>query len=180
MCHQTHYTLPCEHVKTQTVYCADATADSSPSSKHSTSSSSKHKSPRSGSSSSKNKHGQQSKLSSCNKSHGKRPCANMTIQSSPYPTPPSYASDPASFSQSPLSPRCPLAGSCPFEQKNRCWNCCWCGKSWNQTGRCSCVMLIEGSQVRCEHICCPQCEPAGGNGGWDTGGSSVKPHDMSQ
>jgi hypothetical protein len=30
-------------------------------------------------------------------------------------------------------------------------------------------MLIEGSQVRCEHICCPQCEPAGGDGGWDMG-----------
>lgn len=26
------------------------------------------------------------------------------------------------------------------------------------TGRCGCVMLIEGNQVRCEHICCEQCE----------------------
>lgn len=159
------------YFETQTVYCADATVDSS-SSKHSSSPSSKHKS-KPGPSSSKNKHGSHhSKSSPSSKSSNKRPCANMTIESSPDPTPPSYASDPASFSQSPLSPRCPLAESCPFEQKNRCWNCCWCGKGWNQTGRCSCIMFIEGNQVRCEHICCPQCEPAGGNGGWEMGDST--------
>jgi hypothetical protein len=28
-------------------------------------------------------------------------------------------------------------------------------------------MLIDGNQVRCEHICCPQCEAAVGDG-WAT------------
>ncbi|KAM7203043.1 hypothetical protein V8F33_002391 [Rhypophila sp. PSN 637] len=99
----------------------------------------------------------------------KRPCSNLSVQSMPYPTPPSFAADPTSFySSSPLSPRCPLR-DCPFEQKQRCWNCCWCGKGWNVTGRCGCVMLIEGNQVRCEHICCDQCEPAGGPGGGEGG-----------
>ncbi|KAB5550876.1 hypothetical protein GE09DRAFT_1123995 [Coniochaeta sp. 2T2.1] len=125
------------------IYCADAKVVDPKHKSKSTCSSSKSKS--SSSSSSKAQ---------------KRPCKNLTVQALPYPMPPSYASNPQSFLSSPLSPRCPLAADCPFAQKNRCWNCCWCGKAWNETGRCSCVMLIDGNQVQCEHICCPQCEPA--------------------
>lgn len=171
MCHQVTYTLTCEHVKTQTIYCADATVISSAgisgsSNKLSQSPLSKHKSKSSSSSSSSSKQKSSSTHHSLPKAP-KRPCVNLSVQALPYPTPPSYAADPASFFASPLSPRCPLAGDCPFEQKNRCWNCCWCGKAWNETGRCGCVMLIDGSEVQCEHICCLQCEPAGG-GGWES------------
>ena len=173
MCHQVTYTLTCEHVKTQTIYCADATPMSSGSG---ISSSSKHRS-KSGTGSSKQKISSSSHHSKSSSSTGsssskmqKRPCKNLTVQALPYPTPPSYASDPASFWSSPLSPRCPLTADCPFEAKNRCWNCCWCGKAWNETGRCSCVMLIDGNEVQCEHICCPQCQPAmmTGGDGWQS------------
>ncbi|OIW29429.1 hypothetical protein CONLIGDRAFT_631498 [Coniochaeta ligniaria NRRL 30616] len=178
MCHQVTYTLTCEHVKTQTIYCADATDTSSgtgnsSSSRNGQSSSSKHRSKSGvGSHSSKPKssshHSKASSSAGSSSKAQKRACANLTIQALPYPTPPSYASNPASFFSSPLSPRCPLAADCPFEAKNRCWNCCWCGKAWNETGRCSCVMLIDGNQVQCEHICCSQCEPAVGSGGWES------------
>ncbi|KAK3935871.1 hypothetical protein QBC46DRAFT_270864 [Diplogelasinospora grovesii] len=195
MCHQVTYTLACEHVRTQIIYCADATVESSAgtnASSGSSKSSSSAASKSSASSKSKQQH-KASHSSKPSKSHHhnkaasvsppsskppssaatplhKRPCANLSVQSLPYPTPPSFAANPASFSSSPLSPRCPLR-DCPFEQKNRCWNCCWCGKGWNETGRCSCVMLIEGNEVRCEHICCPQCEAAGGEGSvWEAGG----------
>jgi hypothetical protein len=107
----------------------------------------------------------------------KRPCANLQTQSLPYPTPPSFAANPAMFVSSPLSPRCPL-GDCPFEAKNRCWECCWCGKGWNETARCGCVMIVDGSRVTCEHLCCSGCRPAatttpGGGGAapaWEGGG----------
>lgn len=185
MCHQVTYTLTCEHVKTQMIYCADATvmaagSGSGSSSRDTHSSSSKHSKHKSGSGSSSSKskgthHSKSSTLttgSSSSKAQ-KRPCANLTIQALPYPMPPSYAENPASFLSSPLSPRCPLAANCPFEAKNRCWNCCWCGKARNETGRCSCVMLIDGNQVQCEHICCPQCESAVDNGGWESAAGYV-------
>ncbi|KAK3326213.1 hypothetical protein B0H66DRAFT_530227 [Apodospora peruviana] len=216
MCYQIAYTLQCEHVLTDIIYCSDATVEpgasvgnngdpgigsSSGSSKSHSSIHSKHKAS-SSSSKSKGQHSQQkasssgsSSLSSKQHHHHrrhnqnqsssssdmmpppplpskqhKRPCANLSVQSMPYPTPPSFATDPVSFySSSPLSPRCPLRDECPFEQKQRCWNCCWCGKGWNMTGRCGCVMLIEGNQVRCEHICCEQCEPAAASAGSGTG-----------
>ena len=164
MCHQVTYTLPCEHVKTQIIYCADATATERTSAAGTGS-------PRApGSVKAKQQCQQQRSHASLSNENGegsrsrsparKQACANLTMQSQPYPTPPSFRANPASFFSSSLSPRCPLGDGCPFEQKNRCWNCCWCGKGWNETGRCGCVMLIEGNQVRCEHLCCWQCEPA--------------------
>ncbi|KAK3995586.1 hypothetical protein QBC44DRAFT_319857, partial [Cladorrhinum sp. PSN332] len=95
----------------------------------------------------------------------KRPCANLSIQSLPYPTPPSFSENPSLISSSPSSPRCPLS-DCPFEQNKRLWNCCWCGKAYNMTGRCSCVMLIDNNKVRCEHICCHQCTTAADTAGY--------------
>jgi hypothetical protein len=55
------------------------------------------------------------------------------------------------------APKCPLP-RCPYEMRGGCWNCCWCGKSGNLRGRCSCVMITEGTEYRCEHICCGTCE----------------------
>jgi hypothetical protein len=87
--------------------------------------------------------------------HTRKPCANTSHTSVPYPPPSGFGYD--QFSSS--LPKCPLA-SCPFEQRNRCWNCCWCGKSWNVGGRCSCVMIIDGNEYSCDHICCSTCEAA--------------------
>lgn len=78
----------------------------------------------------------------------RRPCANTTKQSIPYPPPSGYT-----------LPKCPLV-DCPFEAKNQAWDCCWCGKTWNVGGRCSCVMIGEGGTYRCEHICCKSCMPS--------------------
>ena len=78
----------------------------------------------------------------------RRACSNTTKQSIPYPPPPGYT-----------LPKCPLA-DCPFEAKNQAWDCCWCGKTWNVGGRCSCVMIGEGATYRCEHICCESCMPS--------------------
>lgn len=176
MCHQITYTLPCEHTRTDIVYCADAPAESSKSSssggssskssKKDSSSSKKH---HSHSSSSKGKdkekkHGSSSKSSSSSSSHSsssrRKPCRNLTAQSIAYPMPPSFEGSPATAASSPLLPKCPLP-NCPFEQRNRCWNCCWCGKSFNEYGRCSCIMIVDGNKVWCEHICCETCTPAG-------------------
>jgi hypothetical protein len=137
MCHQTTYMLPCEHVKTQVIYCAEASMVSGPRGKSGTRGSSR-RAPR-------------------------RPCRNLTRQSLPYPTPPSFVGSPSTAASSLLVPKCPLA-SCPFEIKNRCWNCCWCGKTANETGRCDCIMIIDGSEVQCEHLCCDTCEAASPNG----------------
>ncbi|KAK2069450.1 hypothetical protein P8C59_004032 [Phyllachora maydis] len=172
MCHQVTYTLPCEHVRTDIIYCPKATIaaaagpSGTPSSSSSSSSSSHHQNNKSHSTQVHHHHRAASSSSSSSSSSSptkakKSPCARLTLQSQPYPTPPSYAADPAGFGASPLSPRCPLP-DCPYERKNRCWHCCWCGKGWNVTGRCGCVMLVDGHAVRCGHICCPQCEAAQG------------------
>lgn len=79
----------------------------------------------------------------------RRACSNTTKQSIPYPPPSGYT-----------LPKCPLP-DCPFETKNQAWDCCWCGKTWNIGGRCSCVMIGEGATYRCEHICCQSCMPSG-------------------
>lgn len=85
------------------------------------------------------------------RSSPRQTCANAIARTIPHPPPPHI---------SPLSvPKCPLA-TCPYEARNRRWNCCWCGKSWNEGGRCSSVMIFDGSEVRCEHICCATCEAA--------------------
>ncbi|KUI61884.1 hypothetical protein VP1G_09047 [Cytospora mali] len=157
MCHQITYTLPCEHTRTDIVYCADAPLVE-PSSKGSSSKPSK--------SSSKKDHGKKHRESSKDKDKRsnsppkRRPCRNLTSQSIAYPLPPSFQGNPSTAASSPLLPKCTLP-RCPFEQRNRCWNCCWCGKGWNEQGRCSCIMIIEGNEVRCEHICCETCTPAG-------------------
>lgn len=162
MCHQITYMLPCEHTRTDIVYCADAPmVESSSSSKSSSGKSSS-------SSSKKSSHHSSSKKSSSSKDKDskrpksppkRKPCRNLTTQAGAYPLPPSFEGDPSYAASSPLLPKCPLS-RCPFEALNRCWNCCWCGKGWNEQGRCSCIMIIEGAQVRCEHICCETCTPA--------------------
>ncbi|KAK1725216.1 uncharacterized protein BDZ83DRAFT_577028 [Colletotrichum acutatum] len=81
----------------------------------------------------------------------RKTCRDVTQQNIPYPPPPGY-------DQRAL-PKCPLA-NCPYESRNRCWNCCWCGKGWNDGGRCSCIMIIDGNEYRCEHICCLTCTAA--------------------
>ncbi|KAH6670906.1 hypothetical protein F5X68DRAFT_194406 [Plectosphaerella plurivora] len=85
-------------------------------------------------------------------SKGRKVCKNVTYSEIAYPPPAGF--DMRSF------PKCPLA-SCPYEARNRCWNCCWCGKGWNDGARCSCVMIIEGNEYRCEHMCCNTCTAAG-------------------
>ncbi|KAJ0116056.1 hypothetical protein J7T55_005001 [Diaporthe amygdali] len=169
MCHQITYTLPCEHTRTDIVYCADAPAESSKSSSSSGGSSSKsskkdsgkkhHSSSSSSKGKDKEKKGSSSKSSSSSSSK-RKPCRNLTAQSIAYPMPPSFEGSPATAASSPLLPKCPLP-NCPFEQRNRCWNCCWCGKRFNEYGRCSCIMIIDGNKVWCEHICCETCTPAG-------------------
>lgn len=201
MCHQTTYTLPCEHIRTDIIYCADA-----PVAETAKKSSSSHlarmagsglagssgcgggpsSSPSSSFSVPSKKDGGGGRGGKKNRepaaedrdtttttaaatANGKmrgnsppkrRPCRNLTSQAIAYPLPPSFEGDPSTAASSPLLPKCPLP-RCPFEALNRCWNCCWCAKGWNDQGRCSCVMIIEGNLVRCEHICCETCTPAG-------------------
>ncbi|EFX00647.1 hypothetical protein CMQ_7649 [Grosmannia clavigera kw1407] len=155
MCLKVTYTLICEHVKTQMIYCANATYASGPSASGSggyDSSSKTHKGKGKGKASSSSSRTSPS-------SSSRIPCTNLTQQSLPYPTPPSFEDNPQTAAASLLSPNCPLP-NCPFEAKNRCWDCCWCGKGWNTKGRCSCILLIDGNQVQCAHICCPQCQAA--------------------
>ncbi|KAL8403341.1 hypothetical protein RB594_008553 [Gaeumannomyces avenae] len=190
MCYQINYMLPCEHVRTHIVYCADAppvpTASEWPSSPAGPRAEKRSKGPKgpksrgggggnSSSSSSSGGHhhhhmddtrtGRASSSSyspaatTAATTQTRRPCRNLTQQSLPYPTPPSFAGSPTVAASSPLLPKCPLE-RCPFEERNRCWNCCWCGKQCNDTGRCRCVMIIEGNQVECEHICCGNCTAA--------------------
>lgn len=158
MCHQIFYKLPCEHIREDIVYCADASMLETGGSSHSSSTSKRdggkrHHSTKDGSRSRNSK-------SSSTQSSKRKACRNLTTQSIAYPMPPSFEGNPSSAALSPLLPKCPLP-RCPFEARNRCWNCCWCGKGWNEQGRCSCIMIIEGSQVQCEHICCETCTAAG-------------------
>ncbi|KAK8063085.1 hypothetical protein PG997_015182 [Apiospora hydei] len=83
--------------------------------------------------------------------HHKKPCKRVTRTSVAYPPPPEFVG------QQPV--KCPLS-PCPFEQRGGYWNCCWCGKEWNDQGRCRCVMIIDRQEYRCEHICCETCEAA--------------------
>lgn len=168
MCHQIIYTLPCEHIRTDTVYCADAPVVET----MKKTSSSISGGGNSGGSSSRKDSGKKSRDCPKDKSKAKdtktrsksplkrKPCRNLTAQAIAYPLPPSFEGDPSTAASSPLLPKCPLP-RCPFEALNRCWNCCWCGKGWNEQGRCSCIMLIESNEVQCEHICCETCTPAG-------------------
>ncbi|OAQ66254.1 hypothetical protein VFPPC_07830 [Pochonia chlamydosporia 170] len=54
-------------------------------------------------------------------------------------------------------PACPKSPACPFEVRGGYWNCCWCGKIWNTTGRCGCRMVAHDHEYFCEHICCDNC-----------------------
>lgn len=83
-------------------------------------------------------------------SKGRKTCKDtrVTFQDVPYPPPPGF------------DLKCPLP-TCPYESRNRCWNCCWCGKAWNDGARCSCVMIIDGNEFPCEHMCCDTCTAAG-------------------
>lgn len=159
MCHQITYTLPCEHVRTDTVYCAEAPEVDKHGSK-SSSSTSKSKSHHSSGKKSSSRDADGGSKSRSRSAAKRKPCRNLTSQAIAYPLPPSFQGDPSTAALSPLLPKCPLP-RCPFEVLNRCWNCCWCGKGWNEQGRCSSIMIIEGSQWRCEHICCATCTPAG-------------------
>lgn len=79
----------------------------------------------------------------------RRTCKRVIRSSVPWPPPPERGT--------PV--KCPLP-QCPFELRGGYWNCCWCGKEWNDQGRCSCIMLIDRQEYRCEHICCETCEAA--------------------
>ncbi|KAI0505147.1 hypothetical protein F5B22DRAFT_534695 [Xylaria bambusicola] len=54
----------------------------------------------------------------------RRTCRKCIRNSVPWPPPPEYGGAPS---------RCPLA-RCPYEERGGCWNCCWCGKEWNEKG----------------------------------------------
>ncbi|PKS11053.1 hypothetical protein jhhlp_002814 [Lomentospora prolificans] len=131
MCTKIIYTLPCEHVRRVSIYCPAAPPLSTSSSRSSSSPGSSPGSPG---------------------EIQRRTCPNVVTTNIPDPPPPDI--DPRTI------PECPLLPHCPYEARRRRWNCCWCGKSWNERGRCSCVMLIDGTQYRCDHICCPACEAA--------------------
>lgn len=142
MCHQITYTWPCEHVRKHVQYCAHAPDVPKQSQKQSSCSNSSTK--------------DKDAAAAASASPPQRPhCGSLSHQSLAYPPPPSFDGQPMAGGWS----KCPLP-TCPFEARNRCWNCCWCGKQWNVEGRCSCVMIIEGSYFKCDHICCPSCQPA--------------------
>jgi len=149
MCTETSYTLRCEHVVTKMLYCSDA-PPLNPHSRRTT----------------------------------RKPCKKCIRNSVPWPPPPDCEQQIV----------CPLP-HCPFEERGGYWNCCWCGKEWNEKGwsamhkdsipwrerrgerergerkqaftdydsclgRCSCVMIIDRQEYRCDHICCETCEAA--------------------
>ncbi|KAL0932595.1 uncharacterized protein CTRU02_211558 [Colletotrichum truncatum] len=86
-----------------------------------------------------------------NDSSSRKTCRDVTQQDTTHSPPPEHDHQPRL--------KCPLV-NCPFEVRNRCWNCCWCGKGWNNGGRCSCIMIIDGNEYHCEHICCSTCTAA--------------------
>ncbi|KAI1190291.1 hypothetical protein F5B17DRAFT_388012 [Nemania serpens] len=53
----------------------------------------------------------------------RRTCKRCIRNSVPWPPPPDFGAH----------IRCPLA-RCPFEARGGVWNCCWCGKEWNEKG----------------------------------------------
>ncbi|KAI0100466.1 hypothetical protein F4776DRAFT_521426 [Hypoxylon sp. NC0597] len=79
----------------------------------------------------------------------RRTCSRVVRNAVPWPPPPQFG----------MQATCPLV-NCPFEERGGYWNCCWCGKEWNDQGRCSCVMIIDRQEYRCGHICCETCEAA--------------------
>ncbi|OTA76862.1 hypothetical protein M434DRAFT_383269 [Hypoxylon sp. CO27-5] len=79
----------------------------------------------------------------------RRTCSRVVRNAVPWPPPPQFGAQAT----------CPLV-NCPFEERGGYWNCCWCGKEWNDQGRCSCVMIIDRQEYRCGHICCETCEAA--------------------
>ncbi|KAI2607816.1 hypothetical protein GGR54DRAFT_619687 [Hypoxylon sp. NC1633] len=54
----------------------------------------------------------------------RRPCNRVIRNAVPWPPPPQFGTQAS----------CPLA-NCPFEQRGGYWNCCWCGKEWNDQGQ---------------------------------------------
>ncbi|RYC63136.1 hypothetical protein CHU98_g3094 [Xylaria longipes] len=54
----------------------------------------------------------------------RKTCRRCIRNSVPWPPPPDFGAH----------IRCPLA-KCPFEERGGYWNCCWCGKEWNEKGR---------------------------------------------
>ncbi|KAI2470800.1 hypothetical protein F4781DRAFT_389101 [Annulohypoxylon bovei var. microspora] len=51
----------------------------------------------------------------------RRTCIRVFRNAVPWPPPPQFGT------------QCPLA-NCPFEERGGHWNCCWCGKEWNNQG----------------------------------------------
>ncbi|KAL5606863.1 hypothetical protein BROUX41_003240 [Berkeleyomyces rouxiae] len=88
-------------------------------------------------------------ISYCGNGGPHKSCKSVRLDRMPYPPPPGV--DIRDI------PACPLP-NCPYEVRNRCWNCCWCGKSRNMGGRCDCIMISDGNEYRCDHICCHNCE----------------------
>lgn len=84
----------------------------------------------------------------CRKSPGPgRACHEATEQDGivGYPPNPDYGV---------LPERCPVA-DCPYETRNRDWQCCRCKKRGNSEARCSSRSVENGR--RCPHICCYNC-----------------------
>ncbi|KAI1475352.1 hypothetical protein K445DRAFT_19184 [Daldinia sp. EC12] len=54
----------------------------------------------------------------------RRTCNRVIRNAVPWPPPPQFGTQAT----------CPLA-NCPFEERGGYWNCCWCGKEWNDQGK---------------------------------------------
>ncbi|KAL7785485.1 hypothetical protein V8C37DRAFT_319734 [Trichoderma ceciliae] len=80
---------------------------------------------------------------------GRIPCKSQTFKVVSYPTP-------AQFEPAPTCHR----SECHFHRLDGVWNCCWCGKTCNTTGRCSGGMMYY-EYTTCDHICCPFCKRGG-------------------
>lgn len=86
--------------------------------------------------------------------NGRIPCKSQTHRVVSYPTPPEF--EPAPLCHRP---------ECHFNRLDGVWNCCWCGKTHNTTGRCSGMMIYQ-ELTTCDHICCPFCERGSTRGCW--------------